>query len=309
MNDMRSRSFGGRSPDGSPLVGGKTPSGADHTRGLRSVPVPREASRTSDTREGDRHRLSDDKVLASHKGADHEVQLINLSGGGAMIDGAFEPKLWDRVELHLGDEGTIECAVRWIKGDRVGLEFAHETRLDCSTEQRDALLRQVIARNFPDIELPPARSDELAEAPAAEASPAEIEHRRAELRHPLIWSGTIHYDHDSTPVRLRNISSRGAMIESSATFPEGAEPLLDLGDAGQLFATVSWVHGDQVGLTFQQSFDLALLARAKPEVAPSRWEKPAYLRNATGSDSPWDAHWQRLSLGQLNEELDGFLKR
>ncbi|MEO7241006.1 MAG: PilZ domain-containing protein [Sphingomicrobium sp.] len=308
MNDMRSRIVGGRGGDGSPLVRGKVPSGADATRGLKSVSVPRETSRTSDSRDGDRHRLPDGMVLASHSSADHQVQLINLSGGGAMISGPFEPKLWDRVLLHLGDEGTIECAVRWLKGDRIGLEFAHETRIDCSPEQRDALLRQVIARNFPDVALP-ERAEPAVEAETVDVPMVEPEHRRHELRHPLIWSGTIHYDHDSTPVRLRNISSQGAMIESSATFPEGAEPLLDLGEAGTLFATVSWVHGDQVGLTFHEPFDLDQLARSKPEVAPSRWEKPAYLRSVTGSDSPWDEHWQRLSLGELNQELDGFLKR
>ena len=62
----------------------------------------------------------------------HVVELINLSGGGAMISGELNLMLWDHVELRARramDE--IECAVRWIKDDRIGLEFAHETRLDC----------------------------------------------------------------------------------------------------------------------------------------------------------------------------------
>jgi hypothetical protein len=308
MNDMRSRNMGGRGRDGSPLIGSKKPSGANAERGLKSVPVARTAARTSDTREADRHRLPDGMVTASFDGADHQVQLVNLSGGGAMISGPFEPNLWDRVDLHLGDEGTVECAVRWLKSDRIGLEFAHETRLDCSPQERDALLRQVIVENFPEVALP-ERPVDRKEAPADAATAPEAELRRGDARHPLIWSGIVHYDHDSTPVRLRNISSSGAMIECSATFPEGAEPLLDLGDAGNLFATVMWVHGDQAGLSFAQPFDLALLAKTKPEVAPANWEKPAYLRNDGNSSSPWDEHWRRMSLNQLGEELDGFLKR
>jgi hypothetical protein len=168
------------------------------------------------------------------------------------------------------------------------------------------VLRQVIERNFPEVAFPEA-PEPAAEQPAD--GPPEVEKRRAESRHPLIWSGVIHYDHESTPVRLRNISSRGAMIDSGATFPEGAEPLLDLGEAGTLFATVSWVHGDQAGLSFNEPFDLNQLAKAKPEIAPMSWEKPAYLRADGTSSSPWDEHWHRMSVDELGQELDGFLKR
>ncbi len=69
-----------------------------------------------------------------------------------MVSGTFKPKLWDRVELHLGENGTIECAVCWIREDRIGLEFAHETRLDCSPTKQTKVLREVIARSFPDIQ-------------------------------------------------------------------------------------------------------------------------------------------------------------
>ncbi len=304
MTEMRSRFVGGRGGDGSPLVGAKVPRGVNAERGLKSIPVAREACRVSDTRQGDRHRLPAGVVTARHDDRDHDVQLINLSGGGAMVSAAFEPNLWDRVDLHLGDEGTVECAVRWLKGDRIGLEFAHETRLDCPAEERDALLRPVISSNFPDVVIA-----DRTEARVAAPAPTVDGHRPDEARHPLIWSGVVHYDHDSTPVRLRNISSRGAMIESSATFAEGAEPLLDLGEAGTLFATVTWVHGDQVGLSFQRPFDMSQLARSKPEVAPVTWKKPAYLGNVMGSDSPSDEHWQRMSLSELSEEPEGFLKR
>jgi len=58
-----------------------------------------------------------------------------------MIAAAFEPNVWDKLELHLGENGTIECAVRWVKGGRMGLEFAHETQLDCSAEEQAILFR------------------------------------------------------------------------------------------------------------------------------------------------------------------------
>jgi hypothetical protein len=295
--NIRAKIFGGQTEE-SPVVQAKKPKGA-RADALNSIPVRREETRRADTREADRHRLPDERVRATHAGRDHDVQLVNLSGGGAMVIGDFEPMLWDRVDLHLGENGTIECAVRWLRDDRVGLEFAHETRIDCSADEHAAVLREVIARNFPDVEF-----DEV-ERPAPAPETGE---QRGGGRHPLIWSGNIHHDFQTTSVRLRNVSETGALIECSAPLRVGAEPLLELG-ACQLFTTVVWVVGDSVGLRFAQPFDLAQLARSRPEVAPARWDCPDYLQPGASADSPWDEQWGRKSLGELRKELEGFLKR
>lgn len=299
MNEFRSRHFG--RPTGSLLVETKRRSRATGDGGLA---VPRQQPRTRNTRSADRQRLKDEFVTIWHASGPREVELINLSGGGAMIaDDSFAPSLWDRVDLNLGEGGTVECVVRWIKSGRFGLEFAHETRIDCAAEERAAVLRAALDCSFPD-----AAGE--AEEPAEPGS----EHR-GETRHPLIWSGDIHYDYGTTRVRLRNISAHGALIECDKHLPIGAEPLLDLGAAGTLFATVTWTRGDQVGLKFTQPFDLNQLARSKPEVTPATWHKPAYLGGASAADaegkdaSPWGEHWGRMSLGELHKELDGFLKR
>jgi hypothetical protein len=297
--NIRARIFGGKVDEG-PVVQAKQPKGAK-PEALDSVPVRREEARRSNLREEDRHRLPDQQVKLGHKGGSHDVQLVNLSGGGAMIEGKLKPKLWDRVELHLGENGTIECIVRWLKGDRVGLEFAHETRLDCSAHQQAVVLREVIAKCFPDIEFGSPTT-------ASEEEALESGEQRHDRRHPLIWSGEIHHDYQSTPVRLRNISETGAMIECDAPLLVGAEPLLDLGQDVTMFATVTWVAGDSVGLKFHAPFDLAKLARARPDVAPARWEQPTYLKSEAAS-SPWDEQWGRMSLGELRDELESFLRR
>ena len=108
------------------------------------------------SRNADRHRLSEETVKITRNGVSHEIQLINVSGGGAMISAAFEANVWDTLELHLGDNGTIECLVRWIRNGRIGLEFAHETKLDCSAEQQAVLLREVIERTYKDAISPHA---------------------------------------------------------------------------------------------------------------------------------------------------------
>ncbi|MFL6743107.1 MAG: PilZ domain-containing protein, partial [Sphingomicrobium sp.] len=236
--NIRSKIFGGGdSGDESPVVQSKKPKGAK-ADALHSISVPREAIRKADTRDEDRHRLPDEQVQITYEGRDLPVQLINLSGGGAMVACDFEPKLWDHLQLHLGENGTIECAVRWIRGERVGLEFAHETRLDCSADKQAAVLREVIARSFPDIAF---------EAPLEAAEPHDYDEQRSDRRHPLIWSGLIHHDFQSTPIRLRNISSTGAMIECALPLRAGAEPMLELGGQVQISTTVAWVFGDSAG--------------------------------------------------------------
>ncbi|MFL6728600.1 MAG: PilZ domain-containing protein [Sphingomicrobium sp.] len=294
--NIRARIFGGK-VDEADLIPAKRPKGARPDT-LNSIAVRREEGRRGNTRLGDRHRLSDERVRITHAGHDHDVQLINLSGGGAMVAGDFEPMLWDRVELQLGENGRIECAVRWIKEDRVGLEFAHETRIDCSPGERAKVLRAVISRSFPDVELEPS------EVESVEAPPSGDEHR-GDRRHPLIWSGTLHHDFQSTPCRLRNISESGAMIECSAILRAGGEPMLELGDGVQLGTTVAWVAGDTAGLRFDRPFDLALLAGSRPDLASAKWQRPAYLQPGAAAESPWDEH---LSLGELRQSLEGFMK-
>ncbi len=225
-----------------PLLKAKKPKGAKADE-LDSIAVARESRQRSDSRAEDRHRLIGERARITHDGAHHEVELINLSGGGAMVAGPLKPLLWDRVHLHLGSHGDIECAVRWIRDGRIGLEFAHETRLDWSADEVAAVLREVIIRSFPHVEF----SEGEAEEPEASVSDDEL--RRA-ARHPLIWTGVLHHDYQSTPVRVRNISATGAMIEGDRIPPAGTDILLRRG-ALELFATIVWNRDKQAGLEFE----------------------------------------------------------
>jgi hypothetical protein len=303
--NIRAKIYGDDDYADEPLLKAKQPRGAKADE-LDSVAVAREARRTSNSRGEDRHRLTGERAMLTYKRRKIEVELLNLSGGGAMVSGPFEPLLWDRVYLRLGENGTIECAVRWIRGGRVGLEFAHETRLDCRPDKVAAVLRQVIARSFPDLGFGASAEPEIE---GVDAQPLDDEHRSA-LRHPLVWTGELHHDYQTTPIRIRNISAVGAMIESETPVRVGAEPMLELGENLMIAATVVWSVGDQVGLRFQSSFDLAQLAEACPNLAPATWTPPAYLDKASdGGASPWDPRWKRLGIKQLQHELDGLLNR
>jgi hypothetical protein len=316
MNSFRSAILTGKSLRTDPVVRDKTGRGAE-TDDLSSVEVPREEARTHDHRDDNRHRLENEAATARFDGQDHEVELINLSGGGAMIRADFTPRLWERVDLKFAEGAEIECAVRWLRGDRVGLEFAHETRIDCDPEARDALLLDVVRRSFPDATIHSSPEPEVKPKAKAKAEPKPEEEddsvansRRTERRHPLIWSGEVFYNHSNDKVRLRNISEHGTLIEAPVSYPLGAELFLDMGDAGQHFATVSWTCGDKVGLQFAKPFNLKLLGSVKPEVAPAMMTRPGPAgRLSAEKDNPWAEGWGRQSIDELRDDLEGFLKR
>lgn len=307
MNSFRSGIEGSSGTGPGPVMPAKKPSGVREDQSLASVPVAREEVRMANHRDDDRHRLAAEKAQLKIGRKKHVVDLVNLSGGGAMIrtDAALE--MWQKVTLFLGDCDGLECAVRWIRGDRVGLEFAPETQVGGAADERAALLLAVIRRSFPSARKAP-KTPEPVRDPAPKAGSRE-DLRRRDVRHPLIWSGDILFSHDCIPVRLRNISATGALAECPAVFPPEAEVLLDLGAAGQHFATVSWSRGDQVGLRFVKPFNIALLAKHPPTpVAQHRWQAPDYLADKA-DQSGWASDWNHASIDQLRDDLEGYMKR
>ena len=304
-NSFRAAVLGG---ERKPLVvTDKIPRTGGERNALDGARVPRSESRHGNHRGGDRHRLSGETATVLHNGKSHDVELVNLSRGGAMIRCGFVPRLWDIVELRLGEGLGLDAAVRWIKGDALGLEFAHETKIDCEPAERAALLLEVIQRSFPDqsVSLEADTPTELAAEPEEEDLG-----NRDQKRHPLIWKGEIHFAHDSNPVRLRNVSAGGALIDVAVDYPLGAEVMLDLGGAGQFFAFVQWICGDQAGLRFTRPFDIACLANARPDVTPHNWTAPSFLSSTDADDdSAWHEKWGRSSIAEIRNELEGYLKR
>lgn len=286
-----------------PLLRTKTPKGAVPDA-LDSVLVPRAETRRSNARGRDRHRLSSEHAILRHEDHEQDVELVNLSAGGAMIRGCdLELMLWDHVQLVLGEGAGLECAVRWIKDDKIGLEFAHETRIQCDDETHDELLLAVIRKSFPDVEVsldyPERRIDD-----DPSINPESVKRRLAD-RHPLVWTGVIYYDdtHDyqAEPVRLRNISATGALVQSGNPLAEGTAVYLDMRAAGRHAATVVWCRGDQAGLLFDEPFDLECLVRGEPEVTP-----PFSTHSAEfGTQEPWAPGWRRATISELARNLGG----
>jgi len=302
---IRTQIFGGGAEHR--LLKEKQPKPAAEFSTLTDVSISREETRRTNSRDQDRFRLTGARFRVTYDERGYDVEVVNLSGGGAMIAGSLQPNIGEHVILHLEDDAAIECAVRWIKGGRLGLEFAHETKLECSDDERSALLRDVIHRDFPEEKFEgPAAAEITADEDESAEDPSD---QRSATRHPMIWSGELHYGSHTWDVRLRNISASGALIECPGTLRVDSEVLLDLGKAGAVTASVSWVVGDHMGLQFDEPFEIRRLSEKKPMIAPAKWLRPAYLEGNEAEESPWDPAWNRMSVDELRSELEGYLKR
>jgi hypothetical protein len=303
-NSFRASVLGGEKP---PLVVTEKNPRQEGSGDLNGSVVPRSEVRRSDHRDADRHRLVDQTAMVCFGGVRQAVEVINLSAGGAMIRCNLEPHLWDKMELELGEGYALECAVRWLRDGCIGLEFAHETQIECTPDERAAVLLEVIQRSFPEDAVSLHRPE-----PVVADAEEELEDLgdRDDRRHPLIWMAKIHSTAGTHPARLRNVSAGGALVDVEAYYPVGAEVMLDLGRGEKFIATVKWTCGGKAGLRFAEEFDLNRLANAKPEVTSNQWLKPSFLdMPIEEDDTPWHVKWRRSSIEELRTQLEGYLKR
>ncbi len=287
MHELRSAIASGEAlrPNG-PIA--KKTKRAEPKSGLTAIAVKREESRLTNQRREERHRNILEDATIHFRRRKHQVPVINVSSSGVMIESDIEPWIGESVEIQFGQCNRTKCIVRWIRGPRIGLEFNDETTIIGPASIQDFIIRRL-------------RGGE--EASGGEVGTVNAKTNR-EPRHNLIWIATLHCNHDSMPCRMRNISSEGAMLETTHEFAVGTEVLLDLEEAGTAFAKVQWANGAQIGLKFDAKFNLKNLTKCSPTAAsvaangkPTTYMvKPRYLESETSPTSPWAAMWDKFGL-------------
>jgi hypothetical protein len=284
MHEIRSSILSGDvKPDPVARKGGKKGRDGASLGGLAKIPIKRQEARVTNQRTEDRHRdvVEDSTIIFRRKR--HAVRVVNVSSRGAMIEADIEPRIGESLDILLTGENKTRCAVRWMREGRIGIEFVHET---------------ILWENAP--QSPVFRYEGQTKDAAEQEAEAQSFVNR-EVRQRLLRSGTLYWSGISIPVRLRNISSGGARIESERELCSGAEVELDLGEAGFHVAEVRWSNDGQIGLRFATDFDLDSLAPASVQSAGPAPEvlKPAYLETELRPDSPWAARFERLSMTDL----------
>ncbi len=256
----------------------------DEGASLAGLAIPRTEARSCNQRREDRHINVVESAEITFRRRKHQVQVINVSRHGAMIERIVEPRIGERMAIRFEGCNRMECTVRWIRGARIGLEFAGETEIIASAE-----VKELVVSGRRAGEAPPEPAEEV-EKPARPP------------RQSLFWQAIVHWDHGTVQVRLRNISAEGAMLECQAELPVETELVIDFGDGGTAPGVVRWARGGHVGVGFHERFDMRDLARPERACEHSpRVVKPLYLESESEADSPWAAAWDRLTPDDLYE--------
>ena len=115
---------------------------------------------------------------------------------------------------------------------------------------------------------------------------------RKNRRSNVLMSASLELSGTSLPVKLRNLSAEGALVEGDKLPVEGASLLFRKGDLSMPGA-VAWVNGRQAGINFAQKLNPEQLLRhvptPKPRVAPS-FRRPG-LKCGDEGDVAYDGAW------------------
>jgi len=118
---------------------------------------------------------------------------------------------------------------------------------------------------------------------------------RKNRRSNVLMSASLELSGTSLPVKLRNLSAEGALVEGDKLPVEGASFLFRKGDLS-IVGTVAWVKGRQAGISFAQKLDPEQLLRhvpaPRPRVTPT-FRRPGLKKFTDGDQSFGDAwHWR-----------------
>jgi len=118
---------------------------------------------------------------------------------------------------------------------------------------------------------------------------------RKNRRSNVLMSASLELSGTSLPVKLRNLSAEGALVEGDKLPIEGASILFRKGDLS-IVGTVAWVKGRQAGINFAQKLDPEQLLRhvpaPRPRVTPT-FRRPGLKKFTDGDQGFGDAwHWR-----------------
>ena len=118
---------------------------------------------------------------------------------------------------------------------------------------------------------------------------------RKTRRSNVLMAASLELSGTSLPVKLRNLSAEGALVEGDKLPVEGASILFRKGDLG-VSGVVAWVKGRQAGINFGKKLNPDQLLRhvpaPRPRVTP-QFRRPGLTKFAdteTGYGDAW--HWR-----------------
>lgn len=104
---------------------------------------------------------------------------------------------------------------------------------------------------------------------------SSITQNRRSRRSPVLLAASVEVDGVVVPVKLRNLSEEGALIEGEQLPPEGSVTFFERNEL-RLKSRVVWVQGALAGVAFARPLKKAEVLRNIPQ--PRQWIRPEFRR-------------------------------
>jgi hypothetical protein len=98
-----------------------------------------------------------------------------------------------------------------------------------------------------------------------------------EARHRLMRRAVASIDGQAVEVKLRNISSMGALVECPNAVSPGTELTIDIVGVAPIRGVVRWAQAGKFGIQFGHQFDLTRLAPKKTKTNDVTMLRPWYV--------------------------------
>lgn len=245
---------------------------------LSGIKIRREETRRCDQRTEPRQVNVVTEATIRYQRRLYAMPVVNLSSRGMMVESDLRPRIGARFEVRFADCNETACRVRWVRGGRIGLEFDTQTLLIGANDVRQPIYGGRREGEHPTLGLKGRRAP----------------------RQASLLRGQLHWPAGSMPVKVRNISASGAMLQGLEDLEVDCEIVLEIPHAAALPGRVRWCRSKQIGVHFSEPLDLDQLTRSEAAPAESpNYVKPDYLRTEQDPDSPWAARWSKLGPGDL----------
>src|SRR3712207_5123808 len=111
--------------------------------GLTAIAVKRQESRLTNQRREERHRDILENATIYFRRRKYDVPVVNVSSNGVMIESDIEAWIGESVEIQFADCNRTKSVVRWIRDNRVGLEFNDETTIIGPASLQQFIIRRL----------------------------------------------------------------------------------------------------------------------------------------------------------------------
>ena len=102
-----------------------------------------------------------------------------------------------------------------------------------------------------------------------------------EARHRLMRRAVTCIDGVVVELKLRNISSMGALVDCSVPVAPATELAIDIVGVGPVRGIVRWAQSGKFGVQFERQFDLGRLAPKKERRNDVQMLRPTYLNQSS----------------------------